>query len=170
MLVEIVIHVMFQVMLATIVFWCILIPTCKDAVKLHVRDTISLIVADGQLLKNGEKELINAVLPKSDIIKLLSLPDPYAYQMNTRVMMMNQMILISILIIGFTFVVYFACETLISPILVELLVTYAIVFTGQLLFVKYIISNFYPTSESEMIEQITKSINTTCNVLIESSG
>jgi len=161
MIVDLIIHVMFQVVLATIMFWLIIIPTCKATVKAHVDEIIDKSV-DESLLKPKERMLIDKMVKKEVLFEILSKNDQYAFEKNTRVLMVNVGILIAFLTIGFISLIYFSCRINIFPILVELGVTYSIVFVAQMLFVKYVVTKYYPTTQTDMLRFISSSIEKTC--------
>lgn len=161
MIVDIVIHAMFQVVLATIMFWLIIIPTCKATVKTHVEQVIDNNI-DENILTPDERLLINNLVKKEHVYEILSKNDQYAFEKNTRVMQINIAIMLAFLTIGFMALLYYSCHVRISPIVLELVVTYSIVFSAQIMFVKYVITNYYPTTESDMLRYISSSIEKTC--------
>ena len=163
MIVDIVIHVMFQVVLASIMFWFIIIPTCKKTVKAHTEDIIDKSIHEN-ILSPDERMLLNTLVKKEDVYEILSKKDPHAFENNVRVLLINICILFAFLTLGFITLLYFSCKINMWPIVVEIVVTYSIVFTAQLLFVKYVITNYYPTSETDMLRYISASINKSCSV------
>lgn len=161
MFTDIVVHVMFQVALASIMFWGILIPSGKETVRLQTQQLVENTIQPDILGQFG-KEVFNNVTYVRQVSDILSQPDPYAYRKNTHVMMINVILLFTIFFAGFCILICNSCGVTVLPIMFELFVTYCIVFLTQVLFVKFIIMNYYPTTESEMAEQIIKSIDATC--------
>ena len=155
MIIDLVTHVMFQISIATLVFWFVFIPTTTTIVKQSVMYTIDKSISIDDSIKL-EKQLIEKLMV------LLSQPDSYAYVKNTHVMIINMVVVIVCLTVGFIFLINLACQTSLLPIVFELFVTYSFVCLAQLLFVNFVITNYVMSTETELYEQVSKSMWSAC--------
>lgn len=161
---DIIIHIMFQVVFATVVFWVVLIPSSKKTVEKTIKEKVDKTISQ-DTLSVQQKVVAKQLIDKQTVLDLLSNPDGYAYQQNVKVMLMNGIIVTPVIIVGFIMLYLFSCGENLLPIIFELVLTYLIVCIAQVLFIQYVIPNYFPSTESETSKYIIESLEKSCNVI-----
>jgi Fe2+ transport system protein B len=158
MLVDFIVHVMFQVTLASIMFWAILIPSSKITLSDSIDRALHKPLQKLQL-SEIQRAILNTYVDKDKVIQTLSAPDVTAYKNNTRVMVTSFVLLGGILITGFVSLLYMACSSTLKPIIFELFVTYTFVFIAQVIFVKKVITQYYPSGSKDLANVVGQAVD-----------
>lgn len=158
MIVDLLIHIMFQVLLSIILFWYVVVPVTKKSVD----ETINELIDTNIKLDKPLIEQESLVVYKEYLLDYLSKKDQYAFEQNTQVLKTTFIIIISTIFICFTLMFLFACNQNPLPIIYELVLVYAIVLIVQILFILFVFKNFTPITYNQIIDFITVSLNQEC--------
>lgn len=154
--IDLLVHLIFQVIMSVLIFWYVIVPITKNSV-----DKTLDIVIDKTI---QEKALIpeNLVIYKEYLIDYLSKKDQYAYEQNTKVLKTTFIMIISTLFICFTLIFLFTCNQNPLPILYELFVVYFIVVLVQIGFVMIVLKNYTPVTYNVLMKYIASVFETKC--------
>lgn len=153
-LVDIVMHVMLQVTIATLLFWFVLAPMARKPFKEFINTVV--------IPRNTPNEMLQQYTSKEKILKSFALPDSFAYQKNTQLFTYTIIVLISTLVAGFLILLYFVRFMNLWPVLLEICIMYVIIICVQVWFINNVLSKYTPISKADIINYVNDSIRNNC--------
>jgi hypothetical protein len=157
MIIDLLVHIIFQVILSVLLFWYVVVPITKRSVDKTLEDIIDKTIQK-QVLTPG-----NLVIYKEYLVDYLSKKDQYAYEQNTHVLKTSFILIITTLFICFTLMYLFACNQNPLPIFFELFIVYFIVVIVQIFFVILVLNKYTPVTYNVLMEYISTVFETKCS-------
>jgi hypothetical protein len=156
MIVDLLVHIIFQVILSVLLFWYVVVPISKNSVDKTI---------DGVIAKTIQEQVLtpdSLVIYQEYIVDYLSKKDQYAYEQNTHVLKITFILVLSTLFVCFTIMYMFACNQNPLPIFYELFVVYFIVIIVQIFFVILVLNKYTPVTYNVLIKYISHIFETKC--------
>lgn len=153
MVIDILIHIIFQVCLSLLVFWFVLIPNVNKSVNYVVKDIID---------QNIEEDIFQStytVMLKDFLKQYLETKDQHAYEVNSKLKYISLFIITGVLFINFNIIYVFYCNTPIASILYECFVTFILVLVSQIIFINTVVNKYNFITYKDILSYISEEIN-----------
>jgi len=156
MIVDLLVHIIFQVILSVLMFWYVIVPISNRSVDNTIDGVIGNTIQEKILTPES------LVIYKEYLVDYLSKKDQYAYEQNTHVLKITFILIISTLFICFTIMYIFACNQNPLPVIYELFVVYSLVIIVQIFFIILVLNKYTPVTYNMLIKYISHIFETKC--------